>query len=286
MKGLDISMTVIDSHQHFWDPVELELPTLPPEAAVLDRAFMPKDLEPELRKAKVNRTILVQGYPQTHEANRWFFDRADEAGFVAGVVAWVDLLHPDAAADQLDELEAEPKFVGIRHIVENEPDVNWIIQDNVLESLRELARRGIPYDMLAKPCHLRNVLKILDSIGDLRIVIDHIAKPDIAAGNSSEWAGALGEIAKNPNVYCKLSGMVTEADWKAWKPADLKPYVEQVIGMFGLDRVMYGSDWPVCLLAADYQQVWTAINDVLSGLNSDEYARVFGANAASFYGLE
>ena len=278
-------MTIVDSHQHFWDPVEFHLPPPPSEAAVLGRAFLPEDLKPELDKAGVDRTVLVQAYPQSLEMNRWLFARTNEASFVAGVVAWADLTRPDVLGPELDELQAEPKFVGVRHIVEDESDEDWIVRDPILESLRILADRNIPYDMLVKPQHLGNVQRVLDAVGDLRMVIDHIAKPDIARGTWDQWHEPLGRIAANPNTYCKLSGLVTEADWDSWQVSDLAPYVSAVVDMFGVDRVMVGSDWPVCLLAADYQQVWQAMNDNLSGLSELEYEKVFGTNATEFYGL-
>ena len=278
-------MTIVDAHQHFWDPARFGLQKPPPEASVLDRAYLPSDLEPYLRRAGVDYTVLVQGLPQTAETNRWYFALANRTPYIAGVVAWVDLQQPDLVGRQLDELQAEHKFAGIRHIVDLEPDVDWIVQDAVKESLRELARRDIPYDMVVNTTHLANVVRVLDQVPELRIVIDHIAKPDIAHSGSPGWAEGLAEVARSPNVYCKLSGMVTEADWSAWKTSDLKPYVERVIDIFSLDRLMYGSDWPVCLLAADYNRVWAAINDLLSDIGTAGYAKVFGANAARFYGL-
>ena len=278
-------MVIVDSHQHFWNPAQLDLPAPPPGFEPLDRAFLPGDLEPELHRAGVDVTVLVQGYPQTKACNRWLFQRAEESSFVAGVVAWVDLECPDSLVRNLEELEAQPKFVGIRHIVQGEPALDWIVQDTVLASLGELARRNIPYDMVVKPQHLPSVLKVLEKIPELAVVINHIAKPDIAHGGSPHWADHLAEIARWPQVYCKLSGLATEADWKCWRPSDLKPYVESVFEWFGFDRVMYGSDWPVCLLAASYQRTWDALNDLLADVGEENYGKVFGKNASRFYRL-
>ena len=278
-------MNIVDSHQHFWDPVELELPPIPSEAAILDKAYLPKDLEPELRRAKVDCTVLVQGYPQSDQGNRWLFACAGETSFVAGVVAWVALLEPDVAAQQLDKLQTEPKFVGVRHIVEDEPDDRWILRDSVLKSLGELARRGIPYDMLVTPRHLSGVLAVLEKIPDLKTVIDHIGKPDIAKARFHGWADDMRALADHPQVYCKLSGMITEADWTHWRPGDLSRYVEHILEVCGCERVMFGSDWPVCLLAGSYQQVWEAEQEMVSHLNPKEKGRVFGKNAIDFYNL-
>lgn len=278
-------MTVVDSHQHFWDPGEQDLPDWFVESAVLGRAYRPEDLRPELSKAGVDATVLVQAPPQTLDTNHWMFRLADDAGFVAGVVGWIDLEDPAQAGSVLDELGREPKFVGIRHIYEDEPDVDWIVRPAVLESLRELARRDVPYDMLVRPRHLGNVLRVLDEVGNLAMVIDHIAKPDIAQGGSPGWAEDMAAIAQSPRVYCKLSGMITEADRQHWKPSDLAPYVRHVIDAFGWDRVMFGSDWPVCLLAGDYQRVWNALREALGDISDERKAKVFGANAIRFYRL-
>jgi L-fuconolactonase len=277
---------VVDSHHHFWDPVEQKLKIPPPREAVLDRAFLPEEFRGEIRQAGVQRTVLVQGNPQTLEGNDWLFDKANKTEYISAVVAWIDLLNPKKAEAQLDKLAKQPKFVGIRHLVEPEPDVNWIVRDAVIESLRILARRNVRYDMLARPHHLPNVLKVLDRVPDLRMVVDHLAKPDIAGGKSPGWRENIAAIAKHPGVYCKLSGMITEADWRAWKAADLKPYVDHVTNSFGWDRVMYGSDWPVCLLAGSYQQVWKAIHDALGKITPEQHDKVFGANAVRFYGLK
>ena len=279
-------MLIVDSHQHFWAPSELDLPPLPPEAALLDRAFLPSELQREMERIGVTHTVLVQAFPQDLSTNRWMLRLANTNEFVAGVVAWVDLQDPASVEPAMEDLAKEPKFVGIRHIVEAEPCVDWILQPSVLESLRELARFGVPYDMLVKPKHLRNVLAVLEKVPDLHVVIDHIAKPAIAEGGTPGWAEDLAAIAQCPTVYCKLSGMITEADWQNWTSVDLKPYVQHVIGIFGWDRVMFGSDWPVCLLAGDYGQVWNAAHEALGEVSAEQREKVFGANAIRFYSLD
>jgi L-fuconolactonase len=246
---------------------------------------LPSDLQPELARAGIDWTVLVQGYPQSDTGNRWLFRQANATPFVAGVVAWADLQDADRCCQQLDELADETKFVGVRHIVQDEPDVQFLLRENVVVSLRELARRSIPYDMVVFPRHLPAVIETLQRVPDLRMVIDHIGKPDIAGGDTAEWAENMATIAQHPFVYCKLSGLATEADWNAWQAADLRPYVDRVIGWFGLDRLMYGSDWPVCLLATDYSRFWRVLRELLEDIGTEDQAKVFGDNAVSFYQL-
>jgi L-fuconolactonase len=276
---------IVDSHQHFWDRAALRLPAPPPQEAVLAGPFLPAHLRREIEKVGVARTVLVQGYPQTLDGNRWIFQQANATDYVAGVVAWIDLENPSKAGAALDELCKERKFVGIRHIVEAESDADWIVRGPVIESLRELARRDVRFDMLAKPHHLKNVLTVIEKAPNLRMVINHIAKPDIARGGSPGWAEHMAAIAQHRLVYCKLSGMITEAKRGAWKPSDLKRYVHRVLEVFGWDRVMYGSDWPVCLLAGSYSQVWGALRDVLGEITFEQRDQVYSINATRFYGL-
>ena len=278
-------MVVVDSHQHFWDPGVMDMPSAPPETAVLNRPYLPKDLLPELQNADVSYTVLVQGLPQALSTNNWYFQLATENNFIAGVVAWVDLTQPDSLSDTLERLQQEPKFVGIRHILDLESDPNWILQDEVIQSLRELALSNIPFDLCVNPGHLGNILELFELIPDLRVVIDHIAKPMIAQNRLADWKPAIQKISQNPNAYCKLSGMVTEADWKQWKPKDLVPYVESVAEAFGDRRLLFGSDWPVCLLAASYGELLQALNSVLKGLVTQQRHRIFGGTAIEFYGL-
>jgi len=274
------AMPIIDSHHHIWNPAELPMPELPEE---LHRAYLPNDLAKEIQSAGVDYTICVQAFPQSEEGNRWLFRQANGSPFIAGVVAWADLTHPETIGRDLNELQKEPKFVGIRHIVEAEPNVDWIVQEPVIRSLRELARRDIPYDMLAKPQHLKNVLRVINEVPELRVVIDHIAKPNIAAGGSPGWAEDMAAIARNQQVYCKISGLTTEANWKTWTAEEIEPYVKHIIDIFGWDRIMFGGDWPVCLLAGSYQEVIDLTNYMLREATEDARAKVFGKNAIDFY---
>ncbi len=275
---------VVDSHQHFWDPRMLPAGCFSPEQQVLNQAYLPDRLGHELEGAGVDCTVLVQGLPQTPENNAWLFSLAERTDFVAGVVAWADLTRPDDLSREIDLLQQHRKFCGVRHIAELEPD-DWLVREEVLGSLRHLARRGIPYDFCVRPRHLRHVLRIAREIPDLRIVLDHIAKPDIAHREMAGWAGAVAELGRRPQAYCKVSGLITETDWKDSSIELLRPFVRHVLDVFGPDRLMFGSDWPVCLLAGDYREVWTVAGALLSDLSQAERQKVFGANAIRFYGL-
>jgi L-fuconolactonase len=267
---------MVDSHQHFWDPAVLSWDA--PPAPIFHRPFLPADLLPEIQAVGVSHTVLVQGYPQTPETNRWFFGLANSAKHVRGVVAWMDLLNVRDAAKTLDQLQSEPKFVGIRHIVTDEPDENWILRDSVLSSLGELGRREVCFDMVVKPRHLRNVLMVMERLPNLRMVVDHLGNPGVAEA-SPDWIEQLTDLARFPKAYCKLSGV----NWTQRTPSQMRPFLRQIIDAFGWDRIMFGSDWPVCLLDGDYAQVWQASHAALGDCTPEQRNKVFGTNALNFY---
>ena len=186
----------------------------------------------------------------------------------------------------LDELQRHPKIKAIRHPVEFESTDDWLAREETIRGFRELARRGLAYDLLVRTRHLRHIPNLFDRIPDLRMVVEHIAKPDIRTGAIDTWAAAMERVSLIPSLYCKLSGMITEADPRHWKSADLKPYVQKVIQCFGYDRVMYGSDWPVCNLAGSYQQQLDALVEALGPMTNEQCAKVFGRNAREFYRLD
>lgn len=277
---------VVDSHQHFWDPTRADYPWMTDELASIRRPIGPDDMRPVLRDNGVDRTVTVQTRSDVGETIE-FLAIAAKTDFVAGVVGWVDLTDP-AVGDKLAEIQAGPNgkwLVGIRHQVHDEEDPEWVARDDVVRGIGEVGKAGLAYDLLPRERELPACLKAVDAYPDMRFVVDHIAKPRVAEGAFEPWAQRLKEIAERPNVWCKLSGMVTEADWKAWKPDDLKPYVDFVVECFGEDRVMFGSDWPVCLLAAEYGQVKGTLESLLGVSGSASKSRVFGANAMAFYGL-
>lgn len=277
---------VIDSHQHFW---QLDQPfeygwLYSEEHKPICRNYLPADLEPLLRQCGVDRSVFVQTQHNVQE-NRWVLELAEQNDFIAGVVGWVDLASTDCEA-QVEEFQEHPLFVGVRHVVQDEPDDDFIIRPDVKRGLGVLQQHGVPYDLLFFTQHLRHAVTLGREFPELPMVIDHLAKPKIAAGTIEGWKQDLQAAASCPNIYCKLSGMVTEADWAKWKPADLKPYVEIALEAFGPERCMYGSDWPVCELAGTYQQVHAALKEVLGNISATEADHIYSGTAIRFYGLK
>lgn len=274
----------IDAHQHFWDITRFQYPWMPAGESPLRRNFLPRDLEPILQRNRFEGSIVVQANGILDET-RWLLDLASRHEFIRGVVGWVDLTDPLVGV-VLDELGRHPKFKGVRHMVQDEPDVNWLVREDVLRGLGELARRGIPYDLLLLPQHLPLIPRIAERVPDLRMVIDHIAKPPIASGRLDGWAEDIAIAAQIPQVFCKLSGMVTEADPHNWKAEHLRPYVAHVMSVFDADRLMFGSDWPVCLVAADtWKQVLAAFTQAIGPQSEETREKLLGGTAAKFYSL-
>jgi L-fuconolactonase len=274
---------IIDSHQHFWRPGLFDYPWMSEEVEVLYRDYMPSDLEPVLNDCGVSKTVLVQASNSLAET-RWLLSLADKNQFIAGVVGWIDLTAPDVE-EQLIEFIAHPKFKGVRHLVESEASDDWLIQPGVIKGMRVLSSKGVTYDLLVHTRHLKHVKTLLEKCPDGRFVVDHLAKPPIASGEIKEWLQEIRNVANFPNVYCKLSGLVTEADHKHWRTEDLKPFVDCAIELFGTRRLMFGSDYPVCLLAASYSQVLESFQTLLSEINADDLNHIFAKNASEFYGL-
>lgn len=275
---------IIDSHQHFWQVGRFDYPWLSPDLGVLYRDYLPFHLEPTLRSNDVSETILVQASNSLAES-RWLLELAEENDFIAGVVGWVDLLSPETDK-QLDEFCADPKFKGVRHLVESEPDDDWLIQPRVLSGLKKLAARGITYDLLVHTRHLQYVSQVAEECPDLSLVIDHLAKPPIARNEIKEWSDKLKPLARYSNIHCKLSGLVTEANWQSWQLDELRPFIDCALEFFGTDRMMFGSDHPVCLLAASYKRVLESFQEGLKDLSETERDKIFCQNAAGFYHLD
>jgi L-fuconolactonase len=256
-----------------------------PSTPILYRDYYPEDLRPSLEKHRIDKTVLVQAAPTVAETD-FLLNIAGEQNFVAGVVGWLDLEREDFL-DQFERYGQDPKFIGIRPMLQDLPGDDWILRPRVLECLQEIAARDFPFDILTYPRQLPYVLKALEKTPNLRAVVDHISKPEIKARKMEPWKSLIGEVALHPKVCCKLSGMITEADQKNWAPDDLRPYVERVVEVFGLERVMFGSDWPVCLCAGSYDQVIDALAGILAPhLDKTSEAAVFGGNAARFYKLK
>lgn len=273
----------IDAHQHFWDLGRFRYPWMPEGESPLRRDFLPRDLEPIFRANRFEGSVVVQANVVIEET-RWLLELAERAEFVRGVVGWIDLTDARVGA-VLDEFQRHAKFKGTRHLVHDEPDVNWLLREDVLRGLGELARRGIPYDLLLRPPHLALVPRLAERIPELRMVIDHIAKPPIAAQKMDPWAKDMEAAAKIPQVYCKLSGMITEDDPRGWKVEHLRPYVQHVLSLFGPDRLMFGSDWPVCTLAGTWKEALAAFTQAIGPQSMEVREKLLGATAAKFYGL-
>jgi L-fuconolactonase len=274
----------VDAHVHFWGADELvAYEWMTPDMDAIRRPFAPDDLRPLLEANGFDRTVVVQTYSSVDET-RGLLDLAARTDVVAGVVGWVDLTSANVA-ETIEELNG-PHLVGIRHQVHDEADPDWLLRDDVRRGLRALQDAGLTYDVLVKTRELPAALDTARRLPGLPMVIDHIAKPPIASAALGPWAERMAPFAELQHVRCKVSGLVTEADWESWTVGDLRPYVQRVADWFGEDRLLFGSDWPVCTLAASYDEVVRACEDALGGLGRSARDRIFGANATSFYGLE
>lgn len=274
---------IIDSHQHFWQVGHFDYPWMRPDVGVLYQDYLPSQLEPILKECNVDQTILVQASNSLAETY-WLLSLAERHPFIAGVVGWVDLGDPEIE-QELEVLMANPKFKGVRHLVESEPSDDWLVQPTVVKGLQVLEKHQVSYDLLVHTRHLKHVKTVAEACPNLRLVIDHMAKPQIATGQIADWASALKEVAAYPNVWCKLSGLVTEANLISWTTEDLRPYVERALEFFGPKRMMFGSDWPVCLLAASYDQVLKSSQSLLAGATQEDKQWIFAGNAIELYNM-
>ncbi|WP_290059907.1 amidohydrolase family protein [Amycolatopsis solani] len=274
---------MIDAHHHLWDPSRRDYPWM--AGAALDpirRPYTVDDLRAVTKAARVHATILVQTVSSASETEEFLAIAAAEP-LIAGVVGWVDLEAPDVA----DRLAALPgPLVGIRHQVETEPDAGWLLRPPVLAGLEAVASAGLTYDLLVRADQLPAAAALADRLPELRLVLDHAAKPPIAAREWEPWASGVAALAARENVVCKLSGLVTEADWTGWEVAHLRRYVDHVLDEFGPDRLLFGSDWPVCELAASYELVVDAAIALTGGLSDAERLAVFEHNARTAYALD
>jgi len=274
----------IDAHQHYWKTERNDYGWLTPETGLLYKDYLPEQLHGHLNKHAIDRTIVVQAAP-TVEETEFLLSLCEQDPTLAGVVGWIDL-EADDFRETYARLRQNPYFVGIRPMLQDLPDDRWILRPKVLEALQVLAADRFAIDLLAKPRHLPHIVELLERVPDLHAVVDHIAKPFIKDRIMEPWGEHIRQIAAYGNVFCKLSGMVNEADTD-WKPDDFVPYVRHVVEAFGPDRLLFGSDWPVCLLAASYDQVIGLVQQTLpSTLTADELEAIFGGNAIRFYGLD
>ena len=274
----------IDAHQHFWRYDRREYGWIDDSMAALRRDFLPADLKPELEHSGFQGCVAVQAR-QTLEETRWLLELAERAPFILGVVGWVDLRSPRLRFE-LETFAGNSKLLGVRHIVQSEPDERFLLQPDFLRGIATLEEFDLAYDILIYAKHLPVAAEFVSRFPRQRFVLDHLAKPPIKSAALDSWARGIRELAAFPNVYCKVSGLVTEADWQAWKPEDLRPYLDVAFECFGPSRLMIGSDWPVCTLAAPYSQVMDVVKNYIDKYAAQERNAVLGGNAAKFWKLK
>jgi L-fuconolactonase len=277
-------MLRMDAHQHFWKYSAAEYEWIDDRMVALRRDYLPSDLKPLLQAAGFGGSIAVQAR-QSLEETRWLLDLAAQNDFIRGVVGWVDLCS-DKARDELSEFAGNRRLVGVRHIVQGEPDDEFMLRTEFCRGVRLLRGFGLVYDLLLYPRHLPVAVKLVRQFPEQTFVLDHIAKPLIADGVLEPWAGDMRELAKFPNVSCKLSGMVTEARWKQWTHADFRPYLDVALEAFGPRRLMIGSDWPVCTVSGDYAETMSLVSEYLKPLTVEERNGILGGNCARVYGID
>jgi L-fuconolactonase len=275
---------IIDSHHHFWRYNATEFGWISDAMAVIRRDFLPADLKREIARAGVDGVVSVQAR-QTLEETNWLLDLADQNDFIRGVVGWVPLISGTVTED-LERLAKRPRLKGVRHVLHDEADDNYVLRDDFNRGVGQLRRFNLAYDILIFERHLPQTIAFVDRHPGQVFIVDHIAKPRIKHNKTlSPWRSKLRELAKRPNVYCKVSGMVTEADWATWKPRQLRPYFDSVLDAFGPHRVMFGSDWPVCLVACDYARWRDVVSGFIAALSPAEQAAVMSGSAIKAYSL-
>lgn len=271
----------LDAHQHVWRYSAATHPWIGDSMSVLRRDYLPQDLRPLLDAAGFDGSIAVQAALDVAET-RWLLALADENPWIRGVVGWVDLTRPDCARE-LEVLARHPKLKGIRHVAQDEPDPRFLLRKDFARGIAELRRFGLAYDLLVYPRQLPAAIELVDRFPAQPFVLDHLGKPEIRDRGREPWAGLVRELARRENVCCKLSGLVTEADWRRWSPTDLAFYLDVALESFGPERLMIGSDWPVCLLAGDYAAVMGVVLARVASLASAEREAILGGTAARFY---
>lgn len=282
MSGISTIMH-IDAHQHFWiyDPQEYDW--IDDSMAALRRDFLPDELKSELERAGFKGCVAVQAR-QTIEETRWLLELAASSPFILGVVGWVDLQSPQVRA-QLQALATNPKLVGVRHIVQGEPDDRFLLRPEFLRGISALEEFDLAYDILIYTKHLSVAAEFVRQFPRQRFVLDHLAKPPIRSASLEPWTHGIRELAAFPNVFCKLSGLVTEADWHRWTPEHMAPYLDTAFECFGAERLMVGSDWPVCTVAASYSRTVGVVKDYLARCSAQDQQAILGGNAQRFWKL-
>ncbi len=279
-------MLKVDTHQHFWNLDEVAYPWLTPSLGKIYRNIDADELAPQLAAAGVDRTVIVQAMNSYADTNS-MLSIAQTYDWVAGVVGWLPIHDPAETARKLDEYKRNPYFKGVRHLIHDEPNPDWVVQKQVIEGLRILADAGLTFDVVAVyPNHLKHVPTLAERVPNLKLVIDHLAKPPLGYEARAAWREQLAAAAESPNVYAKVSGLNTVmADFETWSCDDIKPLVDTAVELFGAERLMFGSDWPVALLAGDYAKVWDETCMCLTDLSTGERESILGGTGNAFYGL-
>ena len=273
----------IDAHHHLWRYTPEEYGWIDEEMKTLQRDFLPRHLYAEIAAAGIDGTVAVQAR-QTLEETRWLLDLAEKSEAIRGVVGWAPIAGEDFPAC-MEEFDGRTKLKGLRHVIQGEKDEHYILREDFNSGIRTMLGSGLVYDVLIYERHLPQTIDFVDEHPEQVFVLDHIAKPLIGLGQLEPWATRMRELGKRENVWCKLSGMVTEADWKAWSAMTLKPYLDVAVESFGPARLMAGSDWPVCLVASGYAQWWEVLRGYFASFSEPEQATVFGGTAIEVYGL-
>lgn len=271
---------LLDAHQHFWRHDAAQYPWIS-KGSPLHRDWLPGDLAELQRPLGIAGSIAVQARQSLAESD-WLLGLADADPRVRAVVGWVDLRSPRVEED-LERLARHPRFAGVRHVVQDEPDDRFLLGADFLRGVGKLARFGLRYDVLIYARQLPATIEFVGKFPELPMVLNHIAKPDIKAGALLPWREQIRALARAPHLMCKVSGLVTAADPALWKPDDIRPFLDVIFEAFGPERILWGSDWPVCLLAASYERAFRLVDDYATQLTSAERAALFGGNCARFY---
>ena len=275
---------IIDSHQHFWVYSPTRQAWINDQMSVIKRDFLPADLWKIYEKNSVAGCVAVQA-DGSEEETAFLLQLAEENDFIKGVVGWVDLQDKNVEA-RLDYYQSIEKLKGFRHVVQDEPDPNFMLREDFRRGLKALESFNYTYDILIYPHQLDAAIKTVEDFPQINFVLDHIAKPDIKNARMDNWLPKIKSLAQSPNVHCKVSGMVTEASWQSWRQEDFVPYLDVVTEAFGIDRLMFGSDWPVCLLSGNYEEVLGIVKAYMAQFTPADQEQVFYKNALSFYRLE
>ena len=275
---------MIDAHHHLWKYNTRDYGWMDDSMSVLKQAHLPGDLESELTQRGITGTVVVQAR-QNLDETRWLLEQADQYSFILGVVGWLDLRSPELDKE-LEEFAGCPKLVGVRHVIHDEPDDDFMLRPDFKRGIAQLEAYELAYDLLLFPRHLERAITLVEQFPQQHFVLDHLGKPLIKAGIMEPWRSDLTRLAAYPNVWCKLSGLVTEADHKQWQYKDLLPYMEVVLDSFGPERIMLGSDWPVCKLAGEYSVVMKIVPDFIEALSQRDQERILYQNAIDCYQLK